>query len=341
MLNITNDSHNKTYSHYRGLKLYSNTAGLAVLGFILIQNILSIPIYWIESIYVLYVYNMTFSLAINSLFTIIGLGVSFGLAYAFEKKFTRREILPFFKPEKDSGAALLIVAGFGACLLANYATYYFSAFFQAVFHLEFTAPEFPLPGDPLGLTVYVVRLALVPALFEEFAVRGVVMQPLRKYGDRFAILMSSLVFALMHGNMVQIPFAFIAGLFIGYAVIKTGSLWTGIAIHFLNNFLSAVQAYLISNFSAEDIGGVLAAITMLTFIAGGTAAVIYYTRFIKGGKYAEFDGGAYSERKSSALYSNPAFPIKTSAVKYASTVPMLIAAGYMLYLTAQYIGIIY
>lgn len=71
--------------------------------------------------------------------------------------------------------------------------------------------------------------------------RGVVMQPLRKYGDWFAILTSAFVFALMHGNLVQAPFAFIAGIGLGYAVIASGSLWTGILIHLLNNSISVIQ----------------------------------------------------------------------------------------------------
>ena len=77
------------------------------------------------------------------------------------------------------------------------------------------------------------------------------MQSLRKYGDGFAIIMSSFVFALMHGNMIQIPFAFIAGIGIGYAVIKTGTMWTGIIIHFINNAIAVISMTVSQNCSDE------------------------------------------------------------------------------------------
>ena len=80
----------------------------------------------------------------------------------------------------------------------------------------------------LGYTTSPLTIDVYKRQIEEFAMRGVVMQSLRKYGDWFAIIMSSLVLALVHGNMVQIPFAFIAGIAIGYAVTVTGSMWTGV-----------------------------------------------------------------------------------------------------------------
>ena len=65
--------------------------------------------------------------------------------------------------------------------------------------------------------------------------RGVVLQSLRRYGERYALVVSSLIFALMHGNMTQAPFAFMLGLVIGRIVLETESMWTGILIHVINN----------------------------------------------------------------------------------------------------------
>ena len=73
------------------------------------------------------------------------------------------------------------------------------------------------------------------------------MQPLRRYGDAFAVAASSVIFALMHGNLIQAPFALIAGVGLGYFVISTGSIWTGVVIHFLNNLFSVVISLVQSN----------------------------------------------------------------------------------------------
>ena len=48
----------------------------------------------------------------------------------------------------------------------------------------------------------------------------------------------------MHGNLSQIPFAFIIGLVIGFTAVKTNSLIPGILIHFSNNLFSITMSYI-------------------------------------------------------------------------------------------------
>lgn len=123
------------------------------------------------------------------------------------------------------------------------------------------------------------KTAVLPALIEEFAMRGVVMQSLRKYGDWFAIIMSSLVFALLHGNMVQIPFAFIAGIAIGYAVTVTGSMWTGVLIHFLNNLASIIMQIGIDNCSETVSAVITMSVVFVIMISGIICAAIYFKNY--------------------------------------------------------------
>ena len=87
-----------------------------------------------------------------------------------------------------------------------------------------------------------------PALVEEFLYRGVILRALMRFGTGFAILTSSLLFALMHGNLSQIIFAFPLGLLFAILVVRTGNLWITIVVHFLNNFLSSL--YLIVSATA-------------------------------------------------------------------------------------------
>ena len=48
----------------------------------------------------------------------------------------------------------------------------------------------------------------------------------------------------MHGNFVQIPFAFVVGLMLGYLAVKTGTIWLSMLVHFSNNFISALLSVL-------------------------------------------------------------------------------------------------
>lgn len=106
--------------------------------------------------------------------------------------------------------------------------------------LETAYAELQRPEGVGGTLLYVVTIAVVPALVEEFAFRGVVLGHLRRYGNTFAILASSLLFGLMHGNAVQIPFAFAAGCIMAYADVLAGSLLPSLILHFLNNLVSAL-----------------------------------------------------------------------------------------------------
>lgn len=101
-----------------------------------------------------------------------------------------------------------------------------------------------LPADSpyIIILTFIVYTAL-PALAEEFLVRGVLMGVLRPLGDGFAIVASAAVFGIMHGNLMQAPSAFAAGLLFGFVAVKTGSLWPGIIGHFINNLVSTAIQY--------------------------------------------------------------------------------------------------
>lgn len=69
---------------------------------------------------------------------------------------------------------------------------------------------------------------------EELLFRGAVLHSLKPYGKRFAILFSALLFGVFHGNIIQIPFAFLVGLVLGYVALEY-SIWWSILLHFINN----------------------------------------------------------------------------------------------------------
>lgn len=151
-----------------------------------------------------------------------------------------RDILPLNKPNSGKNLIFAVGIGFVALVISNYITTFFvlgAEHFGIFFETGDTMPVKSVSDFFWQL----LGTAAVPALVEEFAIRGVVMQSLRKYGDILAISVSAVIFALLHGNMVQAPFALILGCIIGWLVIVTDSLWTGIAIHFMNNAYAVVM----------------------------------------------------------------------------------------------------
>lgn len=85
----------------------------------------------------------------------------------------------------------------------------------------------------LGMFLYVGILAPVT---EEILCRGLIQRMLMPFGKRLAILGSAYLFALLHGNIFQTPYAFLVGLILGYVAAEYSISWA-ILLHVLNNLV--------------------------------------------------------------------------------------------------------
>ena len=97
----------------------------------------------------------------------------------------------------------------------------------------------------LSITLCIIFLGIVPAFIEEFIFRGAVLQGFKKYGKWVAILVSALLFTLMHGNVQQTIYQFGCGVLFGLLVWETGSIWASIILHAGNNILVIVLQTLV------------------------------------------------------------------------------------------------
>lgn len=87
-----------------------------------------------------------------------------------------------------------------------------------------------------------IMVSLMAPLFEEWLCRGMVLRGLLGNGVKplWAVVVSSLFFALIHANPWQAVPAFILGCFFGYVYYKTGSLKLTMLMHFTFNTFSLV-----------------------------------------------------------------------------------------------------
>lgn len=94
-----------------------------------------------------------------------------------------------------------------------------------------------VPGlDNFVLQIFfVVAIAIIPAVFEELFFRKGLINLTREYGDKFAIVVSSFLFAVIHLNLAQGIFAFFMGIILGTLYVKTGKLRYGMLLHGINN----------------------------------------------------------------------------------------------------------
>lgn len=88
-------------------------------------------------------------------------------------------------------------------------------------------------------------MAILPAVTEELLFRGVILNGLNsKLSQNRAVIFSALMFMLIHGSLQQTVYQFILGLLLGYTFVKTNNLLYPMLLHFFNNFIVVVSAYL-------------------------------------------------------------------------------------------------
>ena len=97
-------------------------------------------------------------------------------------------------------------------------------------------------NNPLGIISIVIMAPIVEELLFRGGMQGHLM---RKWKNpAWAILVSALIFGLVHGNPVQMFFASILGVVLGWVYYRTGSLLPGMLMHFINNGMSVLLFHL-------------------------------------------------------------------------------------------------
>lgn len=190
----------------------------------------------------------------------------------------RRTPLPPRQDRRPVGweqGLLLILFGMAFCVLANYLVNYWLQF-AGQFGVKPRENAFEGVPGALPLTLDLITYALIPALVEELVFRGWILGSLRPFGERRALLLSALIFGLMHMNLTQAPFAFMLGLLFGFIFLRTGRLWPGMAVHFLNNAMSVVLEYAFHNLGLTENDALFLQITVfaLLALAGALSAIL-------------------------------------------------------------------
>ena len=224
---------------YRALRKHSVSVGVCLLISFLAQEIIILVLY-LFGFGDLLENNLSFQYSVYSLLLTVGAMMMPFFLYSLRKgRMSYIKALPFHSDVSSDKMRLLIAMGFGLCVAANSVASLASIFFSA-FGLEGEMPEVPASQNGLDIFMNFVASAVAAPLVEEFIFRGVFMQPLRRYGDRFAIVVTAAVFGVAHGRPANIVFAFLSGIIIGCAVVYSRSIWVGIIIHALNNAFSTI-----------------------------------------------------------------------------------------------------
>lgn len=175
-------------------------------------------------------------------------------------------------------ALLLFLFGMAVCILANYLVAYWLQF-VSVFGVEPFEGGYNNDAGIFSLCLNLFTYAVVPALAEELVFRGWFLGALRPFGERRALLLSAFIFGLAHGNLTQLPFAFVLGLLFGFIFLRTGRLWPCMLIHFANNAMSVALSWARENTVLSESAGISLQVAVMIGLAfaGTVAGLLLFT----------------------------------------------------------------
>ncbi len=258
----------------KALRKLSFLAGSAVLLYVFIQNLIFILVE-LFGLLDLYKSNYLFSGGIDILMTVLGVFAPFSLM-GKKMKSISKEKEPVLSELPDSFMLLLFGAlgATGCVMLSNILSSYIT-YFLSLIGYELSAPDINMPDGALGFVLSMLRISVLTAIVEEYALRGHVLGNLRKYGDTYAVLMSAAIFSLMHGNLIQVPYAMLSGVALGIFTLKTKSIWPAIIAHAIGNGLSVATTYLIK-ITGEETAMLLYSYAMYVLIFVGLVATFIF-----------------------------------------------------------------
>jgi membrane protease YdiL (CAAX protease family) len=269
----------------------SNLAGGNLLFSFLISNLFSL-VFLMPFVSDLYDSSLSGVSIINIIYSVVTVAGGFIIYDIFFKNHAKKLAqsnggvdcfdfkISFGAPKGALKTILLIFIGFGGCMIANYVSNIFLVFFE-MFGFTSTYSAVEDPENIQDIILMCISTAIIPPLTEELAIRGLLMSRMRRYGNWFAIVTSAFIFGVFHGTVAQIPFAFVCGLFIGYAVIATESIWTGVFIHALNNGISCLCSILIEYVGEETANIIWTFISYGGLGLGLICFIIYYNKYKK------------------------------------------------------------
>ncbi len=142
-----------------------------------------------------------------------------------------------------------------------------AAVYDLGFELDYSVTD---PVTKADWAVEIITSVVLAPVFEEIFYRGIIMRSLSRVSKRFAIIASSVIFGLIHGNIYQFMLGSLVGIVFAYADMKMNSIIPSIVAHTALN--SHLYIYYAFSGKYEDFAYF---ICVGIFIIIGTAALLY------------------------------------------------------------------
>ena len=245
----------------KNIKKESSHIGFSLLIFVAIEALISVIIVmftvqtmgWsIDQVYD-FTINPRNMAMLHAGILLLGLAFPF-LAYLFIHKMPISEMVPLHNLRKGELMPLvwtgLAMTQLNGCII-NYLSHP-GALRGANYNFDVVS----FGSSPVDILLTFAGLGVIPALIETFVFNGVILQAFRRRGgDGFALIISSLLFAILTTNFAEMPGAFVTNLWLGYMVIYSGSLVPAVIVRLGERILFFAITQM--GFSVSDINLVM------------------------------------------------------------------------------------
>ena len=270
----------------KNIKRESNRVGFSLLLFIVIEVIISVIIVmftvsimgWsIDEVYAFVVKPSNMAM-LHAGMLLLGLAFPF-LAYLFIHKLPINEMVPLHSLRKGE-LMPLVWTGLGMMMVDGCISNYISHP-DGLRGANYNFDVVSFGSTPIDVLLTFVCLGIIPALIETFVFNGVILQVFRRRGgDGFALVFSSLLFAIMTPNFAEMPGAFLTSLWLGYMVIYSGSLVPAVIVRLAERILFFVVTQM--GFLVSDIDFIMYAdcfISIIIILIGMVSMATLLKRF--------------------------------------------------------------
>lgn len=198
--------------------------------------------------------------------------IGFPLAYCMMKK------IPVAVSQEKKRLTLRQLVEYGlisyaVMILLNFLTTFLLSFIELFKTESIVNPvqQVILTGSPwLSLLCIVVLSPII----EELLFRKILLDRVRIYGDKVAIIFTAIAFGFYHGNLSQLFYAVGLGIILAYIVLKTNQLKYSIGIHMFVNAMGSLILPMLIGDGSDLLRAQIASVIVVILITFGTILII-------------------------------------------------------------------
>jgi uncharacterized protein len=222
------------YCHSCGSYLATQAVTINIFNNVALRSVF--VFYFIYLLICLVVKHSTWFVSYNTLFWVEIVLAVISLRFAW---LNRKELMPVLKFNNfrwDVLLGIILIGVVGSCLISFTVREVNVTFFDTdvSYYKAYKGYAFPV-------MVMFYSIALMPALFEELAFRGVMYNYVASFLDeRLVVAVTAFLFAIMHLSLLSLVWLIPFGFLIGNLRRKYNTIWYGVVLHFTFNFTACI-----------------------------------------------------------------------------------------------------